>query len=115
MRAGQIRAWVDDGDYKAILGGHYPLRTEDPQASVTDQVKAAARNYRENLTSSKDPLTQKVVGATRNLGGAAQNAGQGVAGALSALWRQTNLGGTDIDGGAEPSPRPDDDPAPDAR
>ena len=105
MRAGQIRSWVDNGDYKAILGGHYPLRTDDPQASVSEQVKAAARSYRDTMATSKDPLTQKVVGATRNLGGAAQNAGQSVSSALAALWRQANQGGTDVDGLS------DDDPA----
>jgi hypothetical protein len=104
MRAGQIRSWVDHGEYKAILSGKYPLRVDDPQASVTDQVKAAARSYRDNLTTSKDPLTQKVVGATRNLGGAAQNAGQNVASALATLWRQANQGGTDIDGSADEGP-----------
>lgn len=104
MRAGQLRSWIDDGEYKAILGGQYPRRVDDPQASVTDQVKAAARSYRDNLATSKDPLTQKVVGATRNIGGAAQNAGQSVASALATLWRQANQGGPDIDGSTDDNP-----------
>lgn len=108
MRAGQLRSWVDNGEYKAILAGRYPLRVDDPQASVTDQVKAAARSYRDTISASKDPLTQKVAGATRNLGGAAQNAGQSVAAALAALWRQSTQDGGVVDGTTV-----DDPPAPD--
>lgn len=95
MRAGQIRKWVESAEYREILAGRYPRREDDPKASITDQVRAAARSYKETFSSSKDPLTQKVAGVTRDVGGAAQTAGQGIVGALGALWRQSQSGADD--------------------
>lgn len=99
MRAGQIRAWFESSEYRDILAGRYPRREDDPKASITDQVKAAARSYKDTFTSSKDPLTQKVAGVTKDVGGAAQNAGQAVAGVLSNLWKQAGQGESAVDGG----------------
>jgi Zn-dependent protease with chaperone function len=77
-RASELRKWVDSGAYAEILGGDYPRRDSDGDASVSDDVKAAANSYRETFTNSQDPL----VGLLRKLGdGAGDLAGSAVRGA----------------------------------
>jgi Zn-dependent protease with chaperone function len=79
-RASELRKWVDSGDYARILGGDYPRRDSDGDASVADDVKAAANSYRESFNNSQDPL----VGLLRKLGdGAADLAGSAARGARS--------------------------------
>ncbi|GIF00351.1 M48 family metallopeptidase [Paractinoplanes rishiriensis] len=63
-RAAELRKWIDAGDYARILGGDYPRRDSDGNASVTDDVKAAANSYRETFANSQDPL----IGVLRKLG-----------------------------------------------
>jgi Zn-dependent protease with chaperone function len=77
-RAAELRKWVDSGDYGRILGGDYPRRDSDGDASVTEDVKAAADSYRQSFNNSQDPL----VGLLRKLGdGAADLAGSAARGA----------------------------------
>ncbi|WP_250009445.1 M48 family metallopeptidase [Actinoplanes sp. M2I2] len=77
-RASELRKWVDSGAYAEILGGDYPRRDSDGDASVADDVKAAAQSYRETFSNSQDPL----VGLLRKLGdGAGDLAGSAVRGA----------------------------------
>ncbi|MFI7541441.1 M48 family metallopeptidase [Actinoplanes sp. NPDC049599] len=77
-RAADLRKWVDSGEYGRILGGDYPRRDSDGNASVTDEVKAAADSYRQDFSTSQDPL----VGLLRKLGdGAADLAGSAARGA----------------------------------
>ncbi|MEV6494798.1 M48 family metallopeptidase [Actinoplanes sp. NPDC051633] len=77
-RAADLRKWIDSGEYAAILGGDYPRRDGDGNASVTEDVKAAANSYRETFNTSQDPL----VGLLRKLGdGAADLAGSAARGA----------------------------------
>jgi Zn-dependent protease with chaperone function len=92
-RAAELRKWIDSGEYGRILGGDYPRRDDDGNASVSEDVKAAAKSYREDFQSSQDPL----VGLLRKLGdGAADLAGSAARGARS--W----AGGRDRDGEDEP-------------
>jgi Zn-dependent protease with chaperone function len=79
-RASELRKWIDSGEYARILGGDYPRRDTDGDASVADDVKAAANSYRESFNNSQDPL----VGLLRKLGdGAADLAGSAARGARS--------------------------------
>jgi Zn-dependent protease with chaperone function len=79
-RASELRRWIDSGAYGRILGGDYPRRDSDGDASVTEDVKAAADSYRERFTTSQDPL----VGLLRKLSdGAADLAGSATRGARS--------------------------------
>ena len=41
-RAAELRRWIDSGAYARILGGDYPRRDDDGDASVSEDVKAAA-------------------------------------------------------------------------
>ncbi|HET9517125.1 MAG TPA: M48 family metallopeptidase [Actinoplanes sp.] len=71
-RAAELRAWVDSGAYTAILGGDYPHRDADGDASVTEDVSAAAASYRESFANSQDPLVTLV----RRVGGGAADLGE---------------------------------------
>jgi hypothetical protein len=77
-RAAELRRWVDSGDYARIVGGDYPRRDDDRDASVTDDVKAAAASYRDTFRDSSDPLVSLV---RRAGGGAADLAGSAARGA----------------------------------
>src|SRR3954463_3454775 len=79
-RAAELRKWIDTGEYARVLGGDYPRRDSDGNASVAEDVKAAANSYRESFNTSQDPL----VGLLRKLGGgAADLAGSAARGARS--------------------------------
>jgi hypothetical protein len=98
-RAADLRRWVDSGEYARIVEGDYPRRDGDGDASVTDDVKAAANSYREMFNTSQDPL----VGLLRKLGdGAADLAGSAAGRARS--WAAN----------AGRNRRPDDDSPPPA-
>src|SRR4051794_37164231 len=77
-RAAELQKWVDAGDYARILGGDYPRRGGDGDASVTEDVKAAAASYRDTFRESSDPLVTLV---RRVGGGAADLAGSAARGA----------------------------------
>jgi Zn-dependent protease with chaperone function len=64
-RAVELRRWIDAGGYDRILAGDYPRRADDSGTSVGDEVRAAARSYKESMDASADPL----VGLLRDLGG----------------------------------------------
>jgi Zn-dependent protease with chaperone function len=73
-RAADLRKWVDSGEYARILGGDYPRRDSDGNASITDDVKAAANSYRESFANSQDPLVtllRKVGDGAGDLAGSA--------------------------------------------
>src|SRR5687768_13142566 len=79
-RASELRKWIDSGEYAGILEGAYPRRDSDGDASVADDVKAAANHYRDSFATSQDPL----VGLLRKFGGgAADLAGSAARGARS--------------------------------
>jgi hypothetical protein len=75
VRAVELRRWVDSGDYQRILGGDYPHREDDDQASVRDDAREAAASYRERFDESADALTRLLHG----VGEEAVAAGQRIA------------------------------------
>ena len=72
VRFAELDRWAADGDYATILAGNYPLREDDADASVNEEVKAAARAYQESWNRSSDPF----VGVVRNAAEAAAGAGE---------------------------------------
>nr|WP_296064781.1 M48 family metallopeptidase [uncultured Actinoplanes sp.] len=94
-RAAELRKWVDSGAYAEVLGGDYPRRDSDGDASVADDVKAAANSYRESFNSSQDPL----VGLLRKLGdGAADLAGSAARSARNWAGDASRRGRRESDG-----------------
>jgi Zn-dependent protease with chaperone function len=58
VRAAELRAWVDGGDYQRILGGDYPRREDDDQASTREDAREAAASYKKKIDESADALTR---------------------------------------------------------
>ena len=58
LRLAELRDWVEEGAYGKILDGEYLRREEEESASVYEELKESARNYREAYERSKDPLFQ---------------------------------------------------------
>jgi Zn-dependent protease with chaperone function len=73
-RAAELRHWIDEGDYQAILSGDYPRRADDGTASMAADAKAAADSYRESFSRSQDPL----IGLLKKLGDGAGEMGSWV-------------------------------------
>ncbi|REH35357.1 Zn-dependent protease with chaperone function [Kutzneria buriramensis] len=58
VRAAEIKKWAESDEYRDILAGTYPLRTEDPHNQWADDVKSAARSYRDAFVETTDPLAK---------------------------------------------------------
>ncbi|QUQ63427.1 Zn-dependent protease with chaperone function [Kutzneria sp. CA-103260] len=58
VRAAELQKWADSEEYREILGGTYPQRTDDPQNQWTDDVKSAAKSYRDAFVETTDPLAK---------------------------------------------------------
>jgi Zn-dependent protease with chaperone function len=71
IRALELKQWIEAGEYERILAGTYPLRADDPVTSFADEVKAAARSYKESFDRADDPLMKfvKDVGETASAAG----------------------------------------------
>ena len=75
IRAAELRKWVDDGDYRAILEGNYPRRGNEDEQSVSDDAREAARSYKQTIDESADAFLRVL----RVIGEEAANVGQRVA------------------------------------
>lgn len=98
LRLAELKKWVDNGEYRDILGGEYPRRGDE--ASTADDVAEGARSYKDTFDGSADPF----VTAMRDLGA---NLGDGA----SAIWDQVrNLFGKGApDEEVDETPDTDDD------
>jgi Zn-dependent protease with chaperone function len=56
VRFAELDYWATHGEYDRILGGDYPRRENDSNASVTEEVRNAAKSYQESWSRSQDPL-----------------------------------------------------------
>jgi Zn-dependent protease with chaperone function len=72
IRFAELDRWAADGDYRQILAGTYPRREDDRDASVGEEVRAAAKSYQDSWSRSADPL----IGAVRGVAETAAGAGQ---------------------------------------
>src|SRR6266496_333052 len=72
VRFAEIDRWARDGAYERILGGEYPRRSEDGQASVSEEVRAAARSYQESWSRTSDPFIGLVRGVAEGAVGAGE-------------------------------------------
>ena len=62
VRAAELQKWAASEGYRSILSGDYPRRSDDRDVKFTDEARAAADNYRNNLRESADPLAKAVTG-----------------------------------------------------
>jgi Zn-dependent protease with chaperone function len=69
VRAHELRRWVDDGEYTAIVSGTYPKRQDDAGASMSQEARNAAKSYSEAFARSQDPLAKLLRDLGEGLGG----------------------------------------------
>jgi len=72
VRFAELDRWAAEGDYATILAGNYPRREDDSDASVSDEVKAAARSYQESWNRTADPFVGMVRGVAETAVGAGE-------------------------------------------
>lgn len=59
VRAAQLQQWAASVEYRAILAGDYPRRTDQrPTDHWSADIGSAARSYRDAVASSTDPLAK---------------------------------------------------------
>lgn len=58
IRADELQRWAASEEYRAILAGQYPRRGDEPHTTWTEDVKSAARSYRDSFVASTDPLAK---------------------------------------------------------
>jgi len=56
VRYAELDYWATHGEYERILGGDYPRRDTDKNASVGEEARNAAKSYQEAWSRSEDPL-----------------------------------------------------------
>ncbi|MGW2375990.1 MULTISPECIES: M48 family metallopeptidase [Kitasatospora] len=71
VRVAQLKKWAESDEYRSIMAGAYPRRTDDRDTSVGEQWKAAAEHYTTSVKESKDPL----MGLLRDVAGGAATVG----------------------------------------
>jgi Zn-dependent protease with chaperone function len=91
VRYAEIDHWYESGAYDRILSGDYPRRDADRDATVSEEVRSAAKAYQESWSRSEDPLIGLVRGG---IGGMAR-AGSGLFDRFSG--RGNGNGGNDSD------------------
>ncbi|WP_242895316.1 M48 family metallopeptidase [Actinomadura litoris] len=87
IRFAEIDHWAREGEYERIMAGDYPRRADDDGASVTEEVRNAAKSYRESWERTADPF----VGKVRDMADAAA----GAAGGLFDRFTRRDPGPTD--------------------
>jgi hypothetical protein len=68
VRAAELRRWAGTREYQRLMDGHYPRRTEDKDASVSDAFRDSASHYADTVKKSKDPLMGLIRDITNGAG-----------------------------------------------
>lgn len=88
VRAAQLQQWAASSEYRNILAGDYPRRTDDrPPSNWADDISSAAKDYRDSVVASTDPLARVFT-----------DVGEAVSGAAGRMWSKL---GTRTRGGEE--------------
>lgn len=90
QRAAELQKWAAGPQYADILSGDYPRRSQDKEAPMSEDVKAAASSYQQGFTTSSDPLF-KVAGKVGSLVG---GVGGMAAGRMRDWWQSGTGGGS---------------------
>ncbi|RLK55565.1 M48 family metallopeptidase [Actinokineospora cianjurensis] len=67
VRAAQLQRWAASDEYRDILTGQYQRRDDDaPTTNLGEDLRSAAKSYKESFTTSADPLVSllNTVGST---------------------------------------------------
>ena len=87
VRFAELDYWATHGEYERILGGDYPRREDDGNASVGEEVRNAAKSYQDSWNRSQDPL----IGIFR---GVAETGARAAGGLFDRLQNRGGPGGT---------------------
>jgi Zn-dependent protease with chaperone function len=68
VRAAELRRWAGTREYQRLMDGHYPRRTTDKDASVSDAFRESANHYADTVKKSKDPLMGLIRDITNGAG-----------------------------------------------
>jgi Zn-dependent protease with chaperone function len=79
VRAAELKKWSESRDYQRILDGHYPRRTQDKDARISDAWRDSATHYTDEVKASKDPL----MGLIRDIGSGAGDVGSKLRGVFT--------------------------------
>lgn len=61
VRAAELQRWAASEEYRQILTGTYPRREDDsPTSNFSEDIKNAARSYKESMANSTDPLIKVI-------------------------------------------------------
>ncbi|SEG86823.1 Zn-dependent protease with chaperone function [Thermomonospora echinospora] len=60
VRFAEIDKWAGGAEYRRIMEGHYPRRQDDGSAKVTDEIRNAAKAYRDSWNETADPFVGKL-------------------------------------------------------
>ena len=82
VRAAELQRWAASEEYRDILAGDYPRRGSEAHTTWTQDVKGAAKSYKDSFSASADPLAKVI----NEVGGALSD----VAGNV---WRRFGGGG----------------------
>ncbi|CCH34268.1 M48 family metallopeptidase [Actinosynnema sp. NPDC047251] len=59
VRAAELQRWAAGEQYREILTGTYPRRDDDqPTSTFTEDIKSAAKSYKDSAQRSEDPLVK---------------------------------------------------------
>ncbi|MFD5826787.1 M48 family metallopeptidase [Lentzea sp. NPDC060358] len=76
VRAAELQRWAASEEYRTILTGSYARREDDhPTNNLTDDIRGAARSYRDSMSNSADPLIKTI-----------NDIGETVMGAAGRMW-----------------------------
>lgn len=90
VRSAQLQKWAASPEYRDILAGNYPRRADDePSNTWKEDVKAAAKSYKDSFAESTDPLAKVF-----------SDVGEAVAGAAGKMWNKFGNNGNGGDGTA---------------
>jgi Zn-dependent protease with chaperone function len=67
VRYAELDHWIASGAYERILGGDYLRQEDDRDASISEEIKSAAKAYQESWNRSEDPLISMVRGGIGNV------------------------------------------------
>ena len=82
VRAAQLQKWAATEEYRAILAGDYLRRDgESPTSDWMDDLKSAAKSYKDSWSTSADPLTKVF-----------SDVGEAVSGAAGKVWNKFGNG-----------------------
>lgn len=76
VRVAELRDWIDDGEYDAIVGGEYRTRADDEDVPLTDDIGDAGAGYAAAARKVVDGVGRTVSGVTTRVAEGWQSAAQ---------------------------------------